>query len=220
MYPESSAEAFEAVCKTAFPLETDLRQLQDGTLVPLHDETADRTMPGLTGGPPDNPGPLESGRHPASSGRREGTPTTWEAMLDSYSGKNVLVPELKDPGIDVAAFAASILRRGVQEKVIVQTFSFSTAQALARAGLQVLYLLPAGDEPVPASITASGIGFVGAAQGISAGYLRKLKDSGLTVWAYTVNDAATAVRLRAAARMESSPTPPGSSRSSWPASPA
>ena len=33
---------------------------------------------------------------------------------------------------------------------------------------------------------------------VSAGYLRRLKDSGLTVWPYTVNDAATAARLRAA----------------------
>ncbi|MEC5191071.1 MULTISPECIES: glycerophosphodiester phosphodiesterase [unclassified Arthrobacter] len=199
VYPESSAEAFEAVSKTAFPMETDLRQLQDGTLVPLHDETADRTMSGLTGAPAGitlDRWKAARIRHPL--GGAEGTPTTWEAMLDSYGGKNILVPELKDPAIDVAAFAASILRRGVQEKVIVQTFSFSTAQALARAGLQVLYLLPAGDEPVPASITASGIGFVGPQKDISDGYLRKLKDSGLTVWPYTVNDSATAVRLRAA----------------------
>ena len=53
VYPESSAEAFEAVGETAFPIETDLRQLQDGTLVPLHDDAAERTMTGVTGRPGD-----------------------------------------------------------------------------------------------------------------------------------------------------------------------
>ena len=47
------------------------------------------------------------------------------------------------------------------------------------------------------SISASGISHVGPHKGITADYLRRLKDSGLTVWPYTVNDAATASRLRA-----------------------
>ena len=65
-------------------------------------------------------------------------------MLDLYGGRNILVPELKDPAIDPAAFAATILRRGIQDKVVVQTFSFPAAQALARSALQVLYLLRTG----------------------------------------------------------------------------
>ncbi|MCB5294292.1 glycerophosphodiester phosphodiesterase [Arthrobacter sp. SO3] len=198
VYPESSAEAFEAVSKTAFPIETDLRRLQDGTLVPLHDDAAERTMSGVTGRPAGitlDQWKAARIRHPL--GGPEGTPTTWEAMLDLYGGRNVLVPEVKDPTIDLAAFAESILARGVQEKVVAQTFSFPAARALARSGLQVLYLLRDGDEPDPASIRSSGIGYVGPSQGVSAGYLRKLKDSGLTVWAYTVNDEATASRLRA-----------------------
>ena len=68
-------------------------------------------------------------------------------MLDLYGGRNILVPELKDPTIDLAAFAQTILRRGIQETVVVQTFSFPAAQALARHGLQVLYLLRDGEEP-------------------------------------------------------------------------
>jgi glycerophosphoryl diester phosphodiesterase len=198
VYPESSAEAFEAVGKTAFPIETDLRQLRDGTLVPLHDAAAERTMSGVSG--PAAAITVEQWaaariRHPL--GGAEGTPTTWDAMLDLYGGRNILVPELKDPGIDPAAFAATILRRGIQDKVVVQTFSFPAAQALARSGLQVLYLLRDGEEPDPASISASGIGHVGPAKSISPDYLRSLKDSGLTVWPYTVNDEKTAARLRA-----------------------
>lgn len=198
VYPESSTEAFEAVGETTFPIEMDLRQLQDGTLVPLHDDAAERTMTGVSGRPGDITLPQWTAarvRHP--SGGAEGTPTTWEAILELYGGRNVLVPEVKDPAIDLAAFAQSILRRGIQDKVVVQTFSFPAAQALAGHGLQVLYLLRDGDEPDPASISAAGIGYMGPHQGISTDYLRRLKESGLTVWAYTVNDAATASRLRA-----------------------
>ena len=198
VYPESSAEAFEAVSKTAFPIETDLRQLRDGTLVPLHDDAAERTMSGLSGHPAGIT--LEQWAaarivHPL--GGAEGTPTTWEAMLDLYGGRNVLVPELKDPGIDTNAFAKTILERGIEDKVVVQTFSFPAAQALARSGLQVLYLLQDGAEPDVESISSSNIAYVGPHKGVSPGYLRNLKDAGLTVWAYTVNDSATAARLRA-----------------------
>lgn len=198
VYPESSAEAFEAVGKTAFPIETDLRQLRDGTLVPLHDNAAERTMSGVSGSPAGITVEQWAAaliRHPL--GGAEGSPTTWEAMLDLYGGRNVLVPELKDPAIDPAAFAETILQRGIQDKVVVQTFSFPAAQALARSGLQVLYLLRDGEEPDPASISSSGIGHVGPHKDISSGYLRSLKDSGLTVWPYTVNDETTAARLRA-----------------------
>lgn len=198
VYPESSAEAFDAVSKTEFPIETDLRQLRDGTIVPLHDDAAERTMTGVSGRPADiTPAQWAAARIRHPSGGAEGTPTTWEEMLELYGGRNVLVPEVKDPAIDLAAFAQSILRRGIQEKVVVQTFSFPAAQALAGHGLQVLYLVRNGDEPDPESITAAGIGHVGPHKGISSEYLHRLKESGLTVWPYTVNDAATAFRLRA-----------------------
>lgn len=198
VYPESSAEAFEAVGRTVFPIETDLRQLLDGTLVPLHDDAAERTMSGVTGRPAGITAEQWAAariRHPR--GGPEGTPTTWEAMLDLYGGRNILVPELKDAAIDPAAFAETILQRGIQDKVVVQTFSFPAAQALTRAGLQVLYLLRDGEEPDPVSISSSGISHVGPHKSIGPGYLRGLKDAGLTVWPYTVNDEATAARLRA-----------------------
>lgn len=197
VYPESSAEAFAAVGKTAFPIETDLRRIQDGTLVPLHDDTVDRTMTGVSG----RPAGLSLAqwtsariRHPL--GGAAGTPTTWAAMLDAYGGRNILVPEVKDPDLDLAAFAETIRGRGVQESVIVQTFSFTAAQALARSGLHVLYLLREGDEPSADAIRATGIDHVGPHQSVSAAYLRTLKDAGLTVWPYTVNDEPTASRLR------------------------
>jgi glycerophosphoryl diester phosphodiesterase len=198
VYPESSTEAFDAVGKSAFPIETDLRQLRDGTLVPLHDAKVDRTMTGVAGLPSDlSLEQWKAARIKAPSGGADGTPTTWEAVLDQYGGRRVLVPELKDPSIDLNAFAASILRRGIQDKVIVQTFSYPVAQALAKSGLHVLYLLREGEEPDAGAVRSSGIDHVGPHKSISAEYLRKLKASGLTAWPYTVNDEATASRLRA-----------------------
>jgi glycerophosphoryl diester phosphodiesterase len=195
--PESSTEAFESVSRTGFPIETDLRQLKDGTLVPLHDETVDRTMTGVTGRPTKLSLDQWMAAHiRALPGGVQGTPTTWEAMLDKYGGRNLLVPEIKDPGIDLAAFASSILGRGVQSKVIVQTFSYQAARTLAESGLHVLYLLRKHDEPDPAEIRSSGIDHVGPDKSVSADYLRALKASGLTVWPYTVNDEPTASRLR------------------------
>ncbi len=195
--PESSAEAFESVSSTGFPIETDLRRLKDGTLVPLHDDTVDRTMTGVTGRPADlSPEQWMAAHIKAPAGGTEGTPTTWEAMLDQYAGRNLLVPEIKDPGIDLAAFAASILSRGVQDKVIVQTFSYQSARTLAKSGLHVLYLLRKGEERDPAAIRSDGIDHVGPEKGVSADYLKTLKAAGLTVWPYTVNDEPTASRLR------------------------
>lgn len=195
--PESSTEAFQSVSRTGFPIETDLRRLKDGTIVPLHDDTVDRTMTGVTGRPAKlSPAQWMAARIKALPGGAEGTPTTWEAMLDDYGGRNLLVPEIKDPGIDLAAFASSILRRGVQDKVIVQTFSYQTARKLAESGLHVLYLLRKGEEPDPAAIRSSGIDHVGPHKSVGADYLRTLKASGLTVWPYTVNDEPTASRLR------------------------
>ena len=206
VYPESSAEAFEAVGRTAFPIER-ICGFRDGTLVPLHDDAAERTMAGLSG----RPGGITLEQWTAARIRHpqvgaEGTPTTWEAMLDSYGGRNILVPQLKDPAIDPVAFAETIVKRGIQDTVVVQTFSFPAAQALAGSGLEVLYLLRDGEEPDPESISSSGISHVGPHKGVSAGYLSRLKDSGLTVWPYTVNDGATAARLRGRGRMESSQT--------------
>ena len=162
VYPESSAEAFEAVSETAFPIEMDLRQLQDGTLVPLHDDAAERTMTGVSGQPGDiTPTQWAAARIGHPSGGAEGTPTTWEAILDLYGGRNVLVPEVKDPTIDLAAFAQNHPAPGVQPKVVVQTFSFPAAQALAGHGLQVLYLLRTATNPMhlrsaPAASRTSG----------------------------------------------------------------
>ncbi|WP_211878791.1 glycerophosphodiester phosphodiesterase [Pseudarthrobacter albicanus] len=197
VYPESSQEAFDAVSRTKFPIETDLRQLQDGTLVPLHDATVNRTMAGVTGLPAGiSLDQWKSARIKNPRGGAEGTPTTWQAMLDAYGGRNVLVPELKDGTMDVSGFARPIRSKGALDSVIVQTFSFTTAESPAKSGLHTLYLLNEGEEPDAAAIRATGIEYVGPHKSISGTYLLTLKASGLKVWPYTVNDEATASRLR------------------------
>lgn len=195
VYPESSKEAFEAVSQTGFPIETDLRLLKDGTIVPLHDATVDRTMTGITGRPETIS--LEDWRSAhikSPTGGDPGTPTTWDAVLDAYGGRSILIPELKDRSIDLKAFAATITDRGIQDKVVVQTSSFAAAKTLASAGVQALYLLGKGQEPNAAAIKESGIDYVGTHLSVSKDYLDELKAAGLTVWVYTLNDTTAADR--------------------------
>lgn len=194
-FPESSVEAFKAVSDTNFPLEMDLRSLGDGTLVPQHDPTVDRNMLGLTG--PIGSVSLEEWRLAkikGVNGQPPGTPTTWEEILDSFGGKTILVPEIKDSSIDLAGFVDSIIDRGLTSSVIVQSFDLEVCKQLAASGLHVLYLF-GKEQPSPDEIKSLGIGFVGPAKTVKADYLRSLHDAGLKVWPWTVNEAGEAQKL-------------------------
>jgi glycerophosphoryl diester phosphodiesterase len=195
VYPEASLEAFQAVNGSGFPIEMDLRALADGTLVPLHDETVDRTMTGISGdvsGITANAWKNARIEHPV--GGRAGTPTTWEHVVTHFGRDNVLVPELK-PGTSPEAFIRSVRRHNVEATVIAQSFDYEVCQELAASGITVLYLLREGEEPGPAGIDADGITHVGPHKTVSPGYLRRLAEQGMTVWPYTVNTAGETVQL-------------------------
>lgn len=189
VYPESSAEAFEALAQTHYPIEFDLRPLADGTLVPSHDSRADRSMEGIYG-------PLEeltleqweSAKVKSQDGLTLGTPTTWEEILDTHAGDNILLPELKRPVPDLVAFTETITSRGLEDSVIVQTFDFEAAQKLAAGGLKTLLLL-LGDMPDPQDIQEHGIEYVGASRELPMDYIASLKEAGLIVYVYTLNRA-------------------------------
>ncbi|WP_346921759.1 glycerophosphodiester phosphodiesterase [Glutamicibacter creatinolyticus] len=195
VYPESSAEAMQALAETEYPIEFDLRPLADGTLVPSHDPVADRSMEGVYG-PLDT---LDTAQWKAAKVRSQdgetlGTSTTWEEILDRHAPGSILFPELKRPVPDLAAFADTVTSRGLQESVVVQTFDYVAAQQLAANGLQTLLLL-LEQTPDPQEIKAHGIDYVGASRDLPADYLAALKEAGLTVYVYTVNRAERLVPL-------------------------
>lgn len=151
VHPESSLEAFQAVAATDFPIEFDLRTLADGTLVPLHDKTVNRTMTGIHGAPSkisvqewDRAAVKNPGGGPG------GTPTTWAAIAGRYGKDHILVPEPKEPEA-AEAFIKSVREHGITNNVIVQTFDFNTAKELAAAGLRTLYLTRADPAEGPMS---------------------------------------------------------------------
>lgn len=189
VFPEGSTESFDAVAQTKFPIEFDLRRLSDGTLVPSHDATADRSMEGLTG-------PLEAISseqwHKASirsqNGKSFGTPTTWDAILERYGGSSVLVPELKRPVIDLTGFVRTIVDRGLQDSIIVQSRDYETCKELAAAGIKSALVLLEG-RPTPAAIKEDGIQYVAVSRDYPPEYFRELKASGLAVWVFTLNKA-------------------------------
>ncbi|GAA4373687.1 glycerophosphodiester phosphodiesterase [Paeniglutamicibacter cryotolerans] len=189
VFPESSAEAFAAMAGTAYPIEFDLRRLSDGTLVPSHDATADRIMQGISG-PLDriNPDQWRGASIRSQDGTSLGTPTTWDEILERYGGKTVLVPELKRPVTDLAGFIASILDRGIQDTVIVQSADYEVCQELAAAGLRTVLVIQGG-QPVPTQIKADGIGHVAVSRDLPASYFKELKDAGLEIWVFLVNRA-------------------------------
>lgn len=187
VYPESSAEAMQALANTGYPIEFDLRPLADGTLVPSHDPLADRSLEGLTG-------PLEElsleqwelAKVRSQDGETLGSTTTWQEILDEYATGNVLFPELKRPVPDLEEFTASVTSRHMQGSVIVQTYDYAAAVQLAARGLQALLLL-LQEMPEPEAIKDHGINYVGASRDLPTDYIRALKDAGLTVYIYTIN---------------------------------
>jgi len=186
-YPESSVEAFRAVASTGFPLEMDLRELQDGTLVPQHDPTVDRNMIGILGAIGTvTPDEWHESRVRGIAGGRAGTSTTWIEILDEFGGRTILVPELKDRTSNLDEFASTIVDRGLQSSVLVQSFDIEVCKELAAKGLQVLYLFGL-EEPDPEEIRANGINFVGVSKSVRPEYLLLLKQAGLKVWPWTVN---------------------------------
>lgn len=196
VYPESSAEAFEAVAKTDFPIEMDLRALEDGTLVPLHDATVDRTMTGIAGEPEDiSIAEWRSAtvQHPVDGAH--GTPITWDEIAAKYGRDHVLVPEIKDSNIDLDSFAKSILDRKIEGNVIAQSFDYTVAKDLADAGLNVLYLLSPDQEIDPPEVVSDGISYVGPNKDVGGASIAAMKEAGLTVWPWTVNDPVEAVLL-------------------------
>lgn len=189
-------EAFAAAAESGYPIEFDLRALKDGTLVPLHDRTVDRTMTGVSGTPETITAKAweKASIRPAASGK-PGTPTTWDKIMQAHAQDNILVPELKDPNIDVEKFADSIHSYGIKENVVVQTFDYSTARKLAANGLKTLYLTTESTEMDPEVVVADGIEYIGPSKATSADKISAMKDAGLRVWAWTVNDPAAAVAL-------------------------
>ena len=164
IYPENSWEAKAGTVGFGFIPEFDLQLLADGrTLVSCHDQTVDRTMNNIGSGPVSTKTVQEWRRariKPAILGGREGRPILWDEVLDTWGGRVVLVPELKDARA-APVLIESIVRRGLERSVLAQSFHWDVARRIAAAGIETLFLSAAVPRQAPEELLAAGIGFVG-----------------------------------------------------------
>ncbi|EMY32469.1 glycerophosphodiester phosphodiesterase [Arthrobacter crystallopoietes BAB-32] len=195
MHPESSQEALTAAADAGFPVEFDLRKLRDGGWAIVHDPATDDSVRSVSGPIEDITGAQWDAAR-LSDGGRSGRTATWDWVVDELPDDVLLVPELKDRKITADDFAEAVRRAGVEDRVIVQSFDFATAKRLAGHGLDTLFLMTAKSAESPAEIAAAGISHVGPSKATSEARLRELKEAGLKVWVWTVNDAESAADLR------------------------
>lgn len=195
VFPEHSIEAYRKSYESGFSPEPDVRALSDGTLVCVHDATTTRTMDisknvsattpdewrAATINPPSAPTAL--------SGSGRGTPVFFEDFLNEFGGKCVLWPEIKD-GSAASAVISAVTSRGLQNSVVLQSFSLSVCQEVVAAGCHALFLTSSGD---PAAIANAGVEFVGVNYANATNqFISDLKAANLKVFAYTVNSFSVA----------------------------
>nr|WP_216629943.1 glycerophosphodiester phosphodiesterase [Brevibacterium renqingii] len=199
VYPEESMEGFTASARDGFLPEMDIQFLADGTPVLIHDDTADRTLNGVSG-PVRELSRQEwdsaTIKHP--TGGPEAATVTLDELLDELGGEVVLVPEIK-PG----ATSAEVDRvldefddRGLADSLIVQSFDFSAAKTIADRGYTSLYLMGSTlPKESPSEIKDAGIDWVGPSKNLPTNTMRKLDKAGFHVAPYTLPTAKDGHRL-------------------------
>lgn len=191
LFPEHSMEGYRAVADAGFPPEPDVRALADGTLVCVHDETAERTMRGATGEVA-----LLTRREwsnarikPGPGGDADARPALFDEVLDELGGEVLLVPEIKVYDHEnVTTFISAIVDRGLTRAVLVQSFDYDVAQRLADAGMSTLLLVDAHALPDSfENIRATGIEYVGSSISTASSVIDRAAQEGLRTIVWTVN---------------------------------
>nr|WP_294692847.1 glycerophosphodiester phosphodiesterase [uncultured Friedmanniella sp.] len=196
IYPENSWEAKAGTVDFGFIPEFDLQLLADGrTLVSCHDRTVDRTMNNIGRGPVSTKTVQEWRRariKPAILGGREGRPILWDEVLDTWGGRVVLVPELKDAEA-ASVLIEGIVRRGLERSVLAQSFDWGVAQRTSAAGIETLFLSTEVPRQAPEELRAAGIGFVGGDLAVwTEADVAAMRAAGLVTLGFTVRTLAEA----------------------------
>ena len=199
VYPEESMEGFTASARDGFLPEMDIQFLSDGTPVLIHDDTADRTLNGVSGPIRDlSLDDWESATIKHPKGGSEAATVTLDEMLDELGGEVVLVPEIK-PGAtsaEVDRVLDEFDERGLADSLIVQSFDFSAAKTIADRGYTSLYLTGASlPSESTEEISEAGIEWVGPSTKLPKNHLRTLIRAGFKVAPYTLPTAKDGHRL-------------------------
>lgn len=215
LWPENTMLAFANVVELGFRhLETDIRITKDGVVVCFHDSTVDRTTEGT--------GPVSSYTFDElqglDAGHRHATKTGFdfrgsdvkvpslEEVLSTFPDISMVV-DIKEEGV-IDAFASLIDRLGVQERLIVGSFSDErisifrsrtdgTVPTSSGAALSRMWLLAsrvkrgAGGEASALQIPP----FIRGVRVVDERLLTAAHAAGLQVHVWTVNDPVEMERL-------------------------
>jgi glycerophosphoryl diester phosphodiesterase len=199
VYPEESMEGFTASAKDGFLPEMDIQFLEDGTPVLNHDDTADRTLNGVSGPIRDlsrEEWDSATIKHPTDG--EDAATVTLDELLDEMGGEVVLVPEIK-PGAtsaEVDQVLDEFDERGLADSLIVQSFDIDAAKTIAERGYTSLYLTGATmPEESLDEIKDAGIEWVGPSTKLPKKDMHVFHKAGFHVAPYTLDTAKDGHRL-------------------------
>lgn len=210
--PEDSISAWTLAAKYGHGLEGDFRRSSDNVQFCLHDTTLDRTTTSAGALNVQNAAFLDA----VDNGSKYGVGYAAErlprltAMLAIAAKYGVwCLPEIEDTGIGLVAgrqIADQAKAYGIEERTIVQMFEVAPYTVLAQLVKEypshkfLAATLTGGAAPVPATVAAAGIQFLGV--DITSGFVTKawvdsMHAIGVRVAVYTVDDLPTLATARA-----------------------
>lgn len=188
VYPENTLDAYiGCVANGMLVIEQDLHELADGSLVCMHDETVDRTT-SSTGNVSDyHASAWQKLVVDASSymtvGYKDTRPPFFEEVLQQFGNKVIYAPECKNYDISQKV-VDTVLRHGLKDNVIIQSFDLDSLAPAVAAGMKTLYLT---NVTAAQMIKDAGITYVGVSStGATDSYVASLVAVGLKPVVYTI----------------------------------
>jgi glycerophosphoryl diester phosphodiesterase len=188
LYPEMSLEGYRSVVSAGINvIEMDVQMLADGTLACNHDDNMSRTT--------DKAGLVKNftaGGFISSKINNlpnfTGTPVTMEMLFKEFGNTVVYMPEVKDfEDATSKKLTDMVIRYGLQDNVIIQSFSAPNLSYPVSKGIEVLYLRSNG-ETDPAVIKGWGFQNVGLSKSnVTDLYVTQCIEEGLKVYIYEVS---------------------------------
>ncbi|MGE8207692.1 glycerophosphodiester phosphodiesterase family protein, partial [Heyndrickxia sp. NPDC080065] len=198
IFPENSLEAFQNCVSLGNPvIEMDAQKLQDNTLAIMHDDTVDRTTNGkgnvsdynIMGWRNLKINTLAhvegSNSQKASPGYSLVSPPLLEEVFRAIGNNAVYMPESKDKR-STAEIVALVKKYNLEEYVLIQSFDLDDLQPAIDVGIPTIYLHDS--IPDPKAILARGVKIVGVSSSVSDSFITGLKNAGLKVYVYTINN--------------------------------
>ncbi|MGO1320745.1 MAG: glycerophosphodiester phosphodiesterase [Galactobacter sp.] len=186
---EGALKTLEAAADDGFPVEFDLRVLADGSWAVAHDEDVDRILADKSGLVADMSSEEWTGSCILPADADECVhPALWDDVVKSIPDSALLVPELKGKSIPVEKFVDSVREQGLEDRVLVQSFSGVETRKLAAEGLHTLWLVDRCEELDLKRAADDGVEYLGLSANCDKSVVKSAQDWGLNVWVWTPNE--------------------------------